>query len=45
MDVITIIVHNIYKVWEQEKIEAILLMDIKGFSDYVSRLKLTLQMK
>ena len=36
---------NIHKIWEEKKIQASLLMDIKRTFDYVSRVKLAQQMR
>lgn len=45
IDVVAIMVNSIYKICEQKKIVETLLMDVKGTFDYVSRLKLTQQMR
>ncbi len=40
VDVVAIMVNSIYKIWEQKKIMGVLLIDVKGAFDYVSKLKM-----
>ncbi len=45
IDAATIMVDNVHKIWEEKKIAASLLIDVKGAFDYVSYVKLAQQMR
>ncbi len=45
IDVAAIMIDNIHKIWEEKKIAALLLMDVKEVFDYVSRVKLGQQIR
>ena len=45
IDTAALMIHNVYKTWEDKQIAEALLIDVKGAFDYVSRAKLVQKMK
>ena len=44
IDVAALIIHKVYKTWEEKQVAGALLMDVKGAFDHVSRAKLAQRM-